>query len=109
VFSTSFREEIETLEHLLIGAHCGVEALCKTTQQPHAPDSVLRAFSSGGVGFASLFIIQQGLIGHRTERVMRDVRGASSKYYYCPTQNIKNGARTLKKVSGSRIWLKDIK
>jgi hypothetical protein len=37
------------------------------------------------------------------------VRGASSKHYYYPTLNIKNGVRILKKVSGSRIGLKDIK
>jgi hypothetical protein len=37
------------------------------------------------------------------------VRGANSRYYYYPTQNIKNGARILKKVTGSRIGSKDIK
>lgn len=32
------------------------------------------AFSSGGVGFASLFVIEQVSSGHRAARVMRDVR-----------------------------------
>jgi len=38
-----------------------------------SPDSALRAFSAGGVEFASLFLVQQGSIGHHAARVIWDV------------------------------------
>ena len=48
-----------------------------SVQQPYAPDSALRTFGSGVVGFEGLLVVQRGFIGHSAARVMRGVRQRS--------------------------------
>jgi len=53
-------------------------SILPANQQLPAPDTALRTFSVGGVGFASLFLLRQGSIGHHAARVTLGVACSNS-------------------------------